>query len=121
MLTKLELAWRIQGYANKHQIEFSMSERSTKRWFVYGFDVSACSLSPNGCMETTWIFIQPPDTIYRSWHWNICGEVRSPMVKERNFANYICRMFDKYGSLCNCATDEDIFIVDNEQTVWEME
>jgi len=43
------------------------------------------------------------------------------MVKERNFADYICRMFDKYGSLCNCAANDDLFIVDNENTVWEME
>lgn len=121
MLTKLELAWRIQEYANKHFIEFSMSERSNKRWFVYGFDVVVCSLLPKGCVETTWIFIQPPDTIYRSWHWGICGDVRAPMTKERNFADYICRMFNKYGSLCNCAADKDEFIVDNETTVWEME
>ena len=89
----------IQNRANDRGIEFSLVERG-QEWFVYGFDLSTCTKS---APQTTWILIQPPDTIYRSWHWNLCGDTRYPMKKEQELADLICRLFDRCGSLASCS------------------
>lgn len=118
MKDKLDVCRLIQARANRLQLEFKLTERGSK-WFVYGFDISSCSSRPNGTMQTTWMFIQPPDTIYRKWHWNTCGDVRAPMNKERELADYICRLFDRWGSTCSCACDSDKFICNNNETRWD--